>query len=135
MRSKDSPCSLSMSIARLTSVERILDRSSMPHCKRLFLMSRTACLSFSTKRTLFAPRLKASIPKFPVPANRSRTTFSCISLPRMLKIDSLTRSDVGRRVLSFSVANFRPFDVPLIIRINDRPQTPSQSQSTLSKQS
>jgi hypothetical protein len=40
----------------------------------------------------------------------------------MLKIDSLTRSDVGRRDGFFGVANFRPFDVPLMMRINDKPQ-------------
>jgi hypothetical protein len=35
----------------------------------------------------------------------------------MLKIDSLTRSEVGRRACVFGVNNLRPFDVPLIMRI------------------
>src|SRR4030042_3699267 len=81
-------------------------------------MSRIARLPFSTKMVFFAPRLRASIPKFPVPAKRSRTTFPSISLWRMLKIDSFTRSEVGRREWFLGVANFRPLDVPLMMRIH-----------------
>jgi hypothetical protein len=35
----------------------------------------------------------------------------------MLKIDSFTRSEVGRTDDPFGVTNFLPFDVPLMMRI------------------
>ena len=117
MRSKDSPRCLRMPIARWTSFGSISDRPSIPHWRRFLWMSRTACLPFSTKKALFAPRLRASIPKFPVPAKRSRTTFSCTSSPRMLKIDSFTRSEVGRMDGRRGVNNLLPLDAPLMIRI------------------
>jgi hypothetical protein len=52
-----------------------------------------------------------------VPAKRSRTTFSCTSSPRMLKIDSFTRSEVGRMDGRRGVNNLLPLDAPLMIRI------------------
>jgi len=37
----------------------------------------------------------------------------------------LTRSAVGRRDRFLGVTNFRPFDVPLMMRINEKPQIPN----------
>ena len=50
----------------------------------------------STKIARAAPRLRASSPRAPVPAKRSTTSRPSTDSPRMLKIDSRTRSLVGR---------------------------------------
>jgi hypothetical protein len=55
-------------------------------------------------------------------------------------MDSFTRSEVGRRVWLFGVANFRPFDDPLMMRIfslnpkfqiNPNPKFPMAEQVSL----
>ena len=51
---------------------------------------------FSMKTAREAPRLSASSPTAPVPANRSTAIRPGIKSPTMLKIDSRTRSLVGR---------------------------------------
>ncbi len=61
-------------------------------------MAPSAAEASSTNTTGPAPREMASIPMAPLPANRSATDISSRStrLPRTSKIDSRTRSDVGR---------------------------------------
>ena len=50
----------------------------------------------STKMTLLASRLSASIPTLPVPAKRSSQVLPATSPPRMLNSADLTRSVIGR---------------------------------------
>src|SRR5918912_849398 len=59
-------------------------------------MTRAARLFFSTKVAFSQPRLKASMPKAPVPAYRSSTSPPSKNWPKELKIASRTRSEVGR---------------------------------------
>ena len=72
----------------------------------------------STATSSRAPRLNASMPKAPVPANKSSTRASS-NTPhesRCEKIASLVRSVVGR-VPAFGVVNATPLNRPEITRI------------------
>src|SRR4030095_1636117 len=68
----------------------------------------------SVNRTNAAPRLKASIPTAPVPANRSHQFESITSPARILKSDSLARSVMGRVVSPGTDFNLRPLALPAI---------------------
>src|SRR5438094_536365 len=50
---------------------------------RFFSIASVDCLSSSTKRTDAAPRLSASIPSAPLPAQRSSTRASLIAPPKL----------------------------------------------------
>ena len=73
-------------------------RSSSPRVASWPGWRRRAAGASSTKTTDAAPREIASMPMAPLPANRSTTAIPSRStrLPRMSKIASRTRSDVGR---------------------------------------
>src|SRR6185437_7462653 len=60
-----------------------------------------------------APRLSASIPSAPLPANRSSTRAPIIASPRLEKIAALTRSIVGRTPC-FGTARRSPPALPAI---------------------
>ncbi len=71
----------------------------------------------STKCTDLHPLLKDSIPKEPVPENKSNTFEFTMSLPKTLKILSLTLSRVGRILKSDGAFNLLPLYIPEIILI------------------
>src|SRR6185369_9550192 len=75
--------------------------------------------SYSIKQHDPAPRLSASIPRLPVPAQMSSTRIFAKSmrLARILKRASLTRSDVGLVVTPGGADNFLPRQVPDMTRI------------------
>ena len=90
-----------------------------------FLKSCIASCPLSTKITDFAPRDRASRPKAPVPAKRSKISQFSNLLPNLppvikLKIDSLTRSLVGLKCADGSpfprLIKFLPLLTPAIIR-------------------
>lgn len=62
---------------------------------RLVLIARAEIGSDSTKETLLTPRLIASKPTIPVPANRSQKVRPSIG-PRILKSACLSLAEVGR---------------------------------------
>ena len=67
--------------------------------------------------TLFAPLLAASSPIAPLPENKSKNIESGISFCIILNKDSFTLSNVGLVFSPYSVYNFVPLAVPLIILI------------------
>ena len=81
-----------------------------------FKVSKAAGLS-SANTTDSAPRLNASIPMAPVPANKSRIVAFRTRSSRILKIDSRTRSAVGLVRIPGTVRSFFPFSSPPIILI------------------
>ncbi len=87
---------------------------------RLAATDATAASSLSTNVTDAAPRDRASIPRAPVPANRSTTRipFRSTRLPRMSKIDSRTRSDVGLTPSGTGAPSRRPRLVPPTTRLD-----------------
>lgn len=103
--------------SRLRSIfhEIIRPRSSRRHARRFFPSNETAAGAMSTKVALSAPLLRASIPKAPLPANRSRTIAPGTRSDRMLKMASLVRSEVGRIPLPSKGCSLFPFRVPLMI--------------------
>ena len=70
---------------------------------RFVRITRWAESAFSTKTAWCPPRLRASIPTAPVPANKSNRRVSIIQSPKMLKSASLTRSVMGRVTLPGTV--------------------------------
>ena len=84
-------------------------------------MSETFSRLCSTKIARSAPRLSASRPSAPVPANRSTTTRPTIASRRMLKSDSRTRSLVGRVALPFGPSILCPRRSPEMIRMRPEP--------------
>lgn len=78
--------------------------------------SANALGSLSMKHAVWAPRLRASIPRAPVPAKRSRTTAPWTRLERIEKRDSLRRSEVGRIPVPLNGASFLPFRLPAMMR-------------------
>ena len=87
-------------------------------CAKVLVISAAAGRELSTATSSRAPRLSASMPNAPVPANRSSTRASS-STPhesRCEKIASLVRSVVGR-VPVFGVASATPLNRPEITRI------------------
>jgi len=70
----------------------------------------------SIKTADWAPRLKASRPRAPVPANRSNTRASRTSNAIILKIASRVRPEVGLVLVPRTVRSFLPLNFPPIIR-------------------
>src|SRR5215217_1415957 len=83
-----------------------------PHCSTFDLIVSMGVRLESEKRTNDAPRLKASIPTAPVPANRSHQFDSKRSPAMMLNSASLTRSVMGRVVSPGTDLSFLPLAVP-----------------------
>ena len=100
------------------NVPRItVPRSATRQRSRLASISAMARASRSTNVTAVAPRLRASSPSAPVPAQASRTAASATVPPRMLNSVSRSRSDVGRRPGQVGDGSRLPFSVPLMMRI------------------
>src|SRR5690606_15660514 len=83
-------------------------------------MVRMARRSLSMNTADAAPRLSASMPTLPVPANRSRNAESRTPVPRMLNNASLTRSITGRVESPGTSFNRRPLAVPPMTRSGTR---------------
>ncbi len=66
--------------------------------------------------TLSIPRLNDSIPKFPLPPNKSRAIPPSKYGPIILKILSFTLSVVGRVFVPFTALMLLPFNVPATTR-------------------
>ncbi len=83
---------------------------------RFFCISPRPSTEFSTKTAAFAPRDRASIPKAPVPAKRSRMRLlvqnCCSRLARILKRLSRVRSLVGRMECPAGANKTRPANLP-----------------------
>src|SRR5687767_9375318 len=93
-----------------------------PSASALRRMMPRASAASSTNWQNLAPRDKASSPMAPVPAKRSRTRAPSIENPsipcaRMLKIASLTRSDVGRVAWLLGPARPWPLNFPPTMRM------------------
>ena len=112
------------------SARALITRALMPgsHARLRFnavnvcAISAAAGAADSTATSSRAPRLNASTPNAPVPANRSSTRASS-STPhesRCEKIASLVRSVVGL-VPGFGVVNAMPLNRPEITRISSQP--------------
>ena len=88
---------------------------------RLVEIRRPASMDWSTKRTNAAPRLRASTPMAPVPANRSRQVLFVVRGPRILNSASRTRSQVGRMISTpaLGAANRRPRALPPVMRTDE----------------
>jgi len=88
-------------------------------------MTLIACGEWSTNTACFAPRLSASMPSCPLPANKSRTTDPAISNCMDENMPSFTRSVVGRTSSPSSVFRWMPLAVPVMTLIlippSDRP--------------
>jgi len=81
----------------------------------LYFIISIALKQLSTKCTDLHPLLKDSIPKEPVPENKSNTFEFTMLLPKTLKILSLTLSRVGLILKSDGAFNFLPLYIPEII--------------------
>src|SRR3990167_469198 len=101
-----------------TFILKTTDIFKYPASWRFFLITRIAFALLSTNKHLFAPRLRASIPNDPVPANKSRTILSSIESPKILNKDSFALSNIGLVRLLFNADSCIPFALPEIIRIN-----------------
>lgn len=76
----------------------------------------------STKTALSAPLLSASIPRLPVPANKSRTLAPGTNGASILNSDSFTLSVVGLVVFPLTVFSLCPFaDPEITLRITTPP--------------
>src|SRR3954464_1856182 len=93
----------------------------MPQWARWAAMRATARRSHSTKVTWEAPRLNASIPTAPVPANPSRTRLPSMRGASTLNNVSRSRSDVGRSPSHVGDCSRRPLSVPPTILIRRVP--------------
>jgi len=82
-----------------------------------FLIMAQASGLLSTKMADLAFRLRASIPRAPVPANRSSTLAPSVRREMILNMDSLTLSDVGLVAIPVGAASFLPLHFPLMILI------------------
>src|SRR3954469_16323001 len=89
----------------------------MPQWARLAAMRATARRSHSTNVTCEAPRLNASIPTAPVPANPSRRRLPSMRGASTLNNVSRSRSDVGRSPSQVGECSRRPLSVPPTILI------------------
>lgn len=83
----------------------------------------------STKVTDSAPRDKASMPKLPEPAKRSRTTLPSTSSFNTLKIDPLVLSELGLILACLTELKTRPLCLPAIIRKKISPEEMSSFNS------
>src|SRR5918995_88376 len=108
---------------RSTSPPTISARSAKPVRSRLCRIAAPARRSRSTKTALSHPRLRASIPRAPVPAYRSKTRPPSKNCPNELNRLSRTRSEVGRTP-SGTVAGRVPRAVPAIILTRSLPERP-----------
>ena len=94
-----------------------VQRSARPQTAALRRISAAARGSRSMKTTWAAPRLSASRPTAPVPAQPSSTRAPSTAGPRMPKRVSRRRSEVGRRPSQRGVNSRRPLRVPAMIRM------------------
>src|SRR5215467_4629233 len=104
-------------MAEMASAGRSRASALMPSSARFSLISRAAARSFSTKTTCAAPRLTASIPTAPVPANRSRKRAPSTRGPRILNRVSRSMSLVGRMRSLLRGFNCRERNVPAMMRM------------------
>ena len=107
-------CNLSLSIAVLKSRFKIILSLSTLAFFILDLTISMLSLLISTKVHDLAPLDKHSIPKEPVPANKSRTSLSIIYEFIILNRDSFTLSVVGLTSSFFGVFSFNPLAFPEI---------------------
>src|SRR5690625_2403162 len=117
MRSKGPPNRWDLSSRMNTSPMTMRDLDSKPTRRTFSRKTLAALRSFSTKTARAAPRLRASIPRAPDPANKSRTVPSGIRSPSMLNKASFTISPVGRVVVPGTEFNRIPRREPPTIRI------------------
>lgn len=83
---------------------------------RLSFIIEKHSLLLSTNTALLARLLKASIPKLPVPAYKSKTSASSKCSTIILNRDSFTLSNVGLVEFPFKVFNLCPLAIPEIMR-------------------
>src|SRR5215471_18959532 len=95
--------------------------SSIPSPARFLRIACTARFDDSTKYTMRASRLNASIPIAPVPAKRSSQTDPATRGATTLNSVSRSRSDVGRIWDPAGTASRRLLYLPAITRICDLP--------------
>src|SRR5215472_13612233 len=105
---------------RRASTARIRVPAFASSDSRFFLINVTAGACFSMNTTFRAPRLNASMPTAPVPANRSTKKAPATRSPRMLKRVSRKRSLVGRSAMPLGLFKCRLRYFPAITRINAR---------------
>jgi hypothetical protein len=109
----------------------------IPSDWRFFSISLTAVGDDSTKTTCSAPRLSASIPTAPVPANKSNQWLPVVAsgLPahNMLKRVSRRRSEVGRMSSPRKDAKGRLRYLPAITRIFGAHYKPKVSAHTAAR--
>ena len=92
----------------------------MPRASALRRKHSTAAAAFSTRQISGAPRLAASKPRLPLPANRSSTRTPPQTMPRassMEKTASRTREVAGRYPGPLVVFRLRPLNMPAVIRM------------------
>src|SRR5215211_7369542 len=108
------------------SAQRISACDWNPQCSTLNLIVSMGSRFESEKRTNEAPRLKASMPTAPVPANTSHQFESTTSPAIILNNDSFTRSVMGRVVSPATDLSLRPLALPAmtlrLIRHSSLPQ-------------
>ncbi len=101
MKSAVTPSASSFRSARVTSAFESLKPASRLSDFRLCRIRLVAEVDDSTKYTLAAPRLSASIPTAPVPAHRSSQILpsNAVGFPEASTLNRVSRkrSDVGRR--------------------------------------
>src|SRR5215470_737699 len=103
--------------AMLASRSITSNPSSISRLCKFLRMVLAAALEDSTKVALRAPRLIASIPTAPLPANRSSQTESGTLGATTLKSVSRRRSEVGRVDVPGGASNLRLRNFPAITRI------------------
>src|SRR3990172_5708080 len=114
---------LALSIAK-ASPRRISAFMVKPQCSRFDLIVSIGARFRSLKRARDAPRLSASMPTAPVPANRSHQVEPATSPARILKSASLARSVIGRVVSPGTDFNLRPRAEPEMTLRLTSPPTP-----------
>jgi len=98
----------------------ITSHSEVPPTRAMFFLKySTARFEFSTNTTRRAPRLEASIPKLPLPANKSSACTSVQStlFCKILNTELLTLLVAGRTDKSGTVRNDLPLYLPAMTRI------------------
>src|SRR6266446_1608403 len=111
----------SISRPRRTSMGSTVNPERMPSESRFLRMSAAAGACFSMNTTSAAPRLSASIPIAPVPANRSAKRAPEIFGANTLNRVSRKRSLVGRSARPFKLFRMRLRYVPAMTRIEISP--------------
>ena len=111
---------LGLTVAALTAnrqVDLLEQQARQFHPKLAVLYDRTASGRRSTNTASAAPRLRASMPSWPVPAKRSSTRRPSMSNWMMENRLSLTLSVVGRVSIPCSSLSRRPLAVPVMTRM------------------